>query len=114
MPRRERTFAASRRPVSASGKETSPSWLMSERFMMAISSRSSAVILPAAAMSRSNVDIRAWVFTCACSRRGTVSSVPTSSASTTSLSTGVPSSRFMVEDIGDLPQRWVCVQLGAG
>ena len=97
MPRRERTFAASRRPVNASGRETSPSWLMSERFMMAISSRSSAVILPAAAMSRSNL----WMLIWFCSRRGTVSSVPTASA-TTSLSTGVPSSRFMVEDIGDL------------
>ena len=56
--------------------------------------------VPAAAISRSNL----WMLIWFCSRRGTVSSVPTASAAT-SLSTGVPSSRFMVEDIGDLPQR---------
>eukprot|EP00964_Phaeocystis_antarctica_P004462 scaffold2413_cov52-Phaeocystis_antarctica.AAC.2 len=74
--RRERTFSASR---------------------MAIISRSSMTV-PAAAISRSNL----WMLIWFCSRRGTVSSVPTASA-TTSLSTGVPSSLFMVEDIGDLP-----------
>ena len=62
------------------------------------------MILPAAAMSRSTSDIRAGVFTWSCSPGTTVNSVPTASA-TTSLSTGVPSSRFMVEDIGDLTQR---------